>query len=128
MMHPEIARIMATDRIDQLRRDGARRAATAAAPPLDATAVELRLCRVGDDPALDELAALEGRPLPAGRFVVVEVNGRVAAALPLCGGGPFADPFVRTAHLLPLLELRAAQINGVGHRARMALRLLPHRA
>ena len=33
-------------------------------------AVELRLCRVDDDPALDRLAMLEGRPAPAGRYVI----------------------------------------------------------
>jgi hypothetical protein len=38
------------------------------------------------------------------------VDGRLVAALPLAGGHMLADPFVRTAHLLPLLELRAAQL------------------
>jgi hypothetical protein len=42
--------------------------------------------------------------------VVAIVNGRIAAALPLAGGRPLADPFVRTAHLQRLLELRAEQL------------------
>jgi hypothetical protein len=90
--------------------------------------VQLRLCRVGDDPALEQLAELEGRPLPTGRFVVAEVGGRITAALPLAGGAPLADPFARTEHLLPLLELRAAQVRGKRRRLHPVLGLLPHRA
>jgi hypothetical protein len=65
---------------------------------------------VADDPALEQLAALAERPLPFGRFVVALVDGRLVAALPLAGGHALVDPFVRTAHLRPLLELRAAQL------------------
>jgi hypothetical protein len=72
--------------------------------------IALRLCRVGDDSALARLAALEGRPVPEGQFVVAELNGRIVAALPLDGSPPLRDPFVRTAHLQRLLELRAAQL------------------
>jgi hypothetical protein len=127
MMHPEIARIVTSDRIEQLRRDGAQHRPTPASAPLDEAAVELRLCRVTDDPALEQLAALDGKQLPNGRFVVVEVNGRIAAALSLSDGASFADPFVHTAHLLPLLQLRAAQINNVGRRRTWAaLHLLQH--
>jgi hypothetical protein len=73
-------------------------------------AVELRLCRVDDDPALERLALLEGRPAPAGRYVLAEVDGKVVAAVSLVSGAVLADPFESTAHLLPLLELRAAQL------------------
>jgi hypothetical protein len=72
--------------------------------------IALRFCRVGDDPALARLAALEGRPVPQGQFVVAELDGRIVAALPLDGSPPLRDPFVRTAHLQRLLELRAAQL------------------
>jgi hypothetical protein len=72
--------------------------------------VVLRLCCVQDDPALERLAALEGRPAPSGRHVVAEVEGVVVAALPLGPGAAFADPFRPTAHLLPLLELRARRL------------------
>jgi len=74
-------------------------------------AIRPRLCSVHDDDALDRLAVLEGRPAPQGRFVVAEVGGTVVAALPLGRGAPLADPFRATAHLLPLLELRAAQLS-----------------
>jgi len=36
----------------------------------------------------------------------------VVAALPLGGGEPLSDPFRPTAHLLPLLRLRASQLEG----------------
>jgi hypothetical protein len=95
---------------------------------LDDEDVQLRLCRVGDDPALEGLADLENRPLPPGRFVVAVVRGRMVAALPLEGGAPLADPFERTEHLLPLLELRAEQVRGRRGRLHPVLDLLPHRA
>jgi hypothetical protein len=70
----------------------------------------LRLCSVHDDDALARLAQLEGRPEPQGRHVVAEVRGFVVAALPLGPGSVIADPFRPTAHLIPLLELRAKQL------------------
>ncbi|HUY72268.1 MAG TPA: hypothetical protein VMV08_08490 [Gaiellaceae bacterium] len=73
-------------------------------------AVVLRLCCVCDDEALDRLGKLEGRPVSPGRHVVAEVGGTVVAALPLGSGELLADPFRPTAHLIPLLELRAKQI------------------
>jgi hypothetical protein len=42
--------------------------------------------------------------------VVALVDGTLVAAMPLAGGPTVADPFVRTAHLRPLLALRAAQL------------------
>ena len=78
-------------------------------PPVDD--VTLRLCTVQDDPALERLAQLESRELPGGRFVVAEVDGELVAAVPLAGGAPFADPFRKTAHLLPLLRARARQLD-----------------
>jgi hypothetical protein len=81
-------------------------------------AVELRLCRVDDDPALERLAMLEGRPAPAGRYVVAEIDGTVVAAVSLLSGTVLADPFEPTAHLLPLLRLRAAQLAPEARRAR----------
>ena len=37
-------------------------------PAADTRDVELRLCRVSDDPELERLAELEGRPVPAGAW------------------------------------------------------------
>lgn len=108
--HPEIMRFLVTEHVDELRR-AARPILHASRPSAtDLAQIELRLCRVGDDPALEELAELAEKPVPFGRSVVALVNGRLVAALPLSGGHILADPFVRTEHLRPLLELRAAQL------------------
>jgi hypothetical protein len=72
--------------------------------------VVLRLCGVSDDPQLDELASFDGTQIVPGRYVVAEVDGRIAAAMPLAGGDVVSDPFRRTAHLLPLLRMRAEQL------------------
>jgi hypothetical protein len=130
-MHPTIMWYLANQRLDELRRDARRPVAPARRqrPAFDEEAVHLRLCRVSDDPQLEQLAQLEGRPLPEGRLVVAESKGRIVAALPLAGGRPLADPFARTHHLLPLLELRAAQVRGARRRRlHPVLGLLPHRA
>src|ERR671938_336921 len=87
-------------------------------PDNSACDVALRLCLVGDGPGLQRLAELEGRPLPFGRFAVAVIDGRIVAAVPLGGGRALADPFVRTEHLVPLLELRAAQIREAEPRRR----------
>ena len=42
--------------------------------------------------------------------MIAAVHDRIVAALPLAGGRAIADPFTRTAHIVPLLELRAAQL------------------
>jgi hypothetical protein len=114
-MHPEFAERMLRDyrheldrklELANMRREAAR---PAVRPP---ETVTLRLCCVGDDDTLDRLAILEGVPVPKGRHVVAEVGGVVVAAMPLAGGRPLGDPFRSTAHLFPLLELRAAQLTG----------------
>ena len=112
MMHPEIMRLVADERRATLEQ-AARRPAprpTRRTPAVDVSEIDLRLCRAADDPELERLAALSEQALAPGRFVVAIVDGRIAAALPLAGGALLADPFVRTAHLERLLELRAAQL------------------
>jgi len=89
------------------------------------TPVTLRLNRASDDDALHRLAALESRKPPAGRCVVAEVAGTIVAALPLDGSAAFADPFARTAHLVPLLEFRAKQITGNAFEKPPRWRILP---
>ena len=125
MIHPEVMRLIMKERFLGLQ-NSARRAPrpepflpVSAAPPVD---VELRLCSVRDDEALERLAALNERPLPFGRFVVAFSNGRLVAALPLGGGHVLRDPFVATEQLLPLLELRADQIRGRAPKRRLSLR------
>jgi len=68
-----------------------------------------------DAGALRSLAELDSRPVPAGPVLIAEVDGRLQAALGLGGGEPIADPWRRTADLVELLRVRAAQL--AGHRA-----------
>lgn len=121
LYHPEIRRVMIDQRLETLRRD-ARHEIPAAPAPADLSRIALRLCRVSDEVELARLAALEGVPVPAGRFVLAEVDGRLVAALSLASGYWLADPFVATAHLRRLLELRAAQLREPGeHASRLRL-------
>jgi hypothetical protein len=95
----------------------------------DHSLVSLRLDRAGDIWRLRELALLEGRRLSDGQYVVADVDGSILAAVPLTGGAALADPFVSTAHLVPLLELRAAQIRNIELEPPHGRRLLrPRRA
>ena len=76
----------------------------------DVDQLVLRLGTVHDDAAIRRLATMDGKPLGPGPHVVAEIDGIVVAAKPVDGGEPIADPFRRTAHLLPLLDLRAGQL------------------
>jgi hypothetical protein len=112
-MHPDFSELT----IHEQNRDLDQRARTAFAARVlpgptaeEDDAVELRLCRCDDDPALERLAMLEGRPTPAGRYVIAEVNGSVVAAMSLVSGVVLADPFEPTEQLIPLLRMRAAQL------------------
>jgi len=113
-MHPEFSQMTIHEHNRELDQQAARAALVGQALPEPAAenedAVELRLCTVDDDATLERLALLEERPAPAGRYVVAEVNGSVVAAVSLVSGAVLADPFEPTAHLLPLLRLRAAQL------------------
>ena len=86
--------------------------------------VLLRLTTINDGDAIERLAALEGMVEPDCRCVVAEIDGTVVAALPLRGGTIMADPFRPTAHLVPLLELRAKQLTAPPHHRRTGLRRL----
>ncbi len=111
-MHPDFLQITIDENARELEL-GAQRAFLTQQPeqtPAPAETVVLRLCSVHDDEVLDSLAQLEGMPSPSGRFIVAEVDGVLVAAYPLGHGSALADPFRPTAHLIPLLELRARQL------------------
>ena len=110
MIHPEFTKVLARDHVEQLRRDARVVRGAARRPVADIGDVELRLCKAADDWDLDRLAELAETPLPHGRLVVAATRGQIVAALPLAGGPALRDPFAKTAHLMPLLELRAAQL------------------
>jgi hypothetical protein len=75
--------------------------------------VTVRHAHVGDETAIAKLAALDSAHTPAGSVLVAESDARILAALPLGSGRPIADPFVPTAELVALLQLRAAQLDGM---------------
>jgi hypothetical protein len=109
MTHPEIQKFLAREHLATLRHD-ARRPFRPTPGVEDQTRIELRLCRVDDLGALHELAVMNGVLLQDGSFVVALVDGRLVAAQPIEHGPLLADPFVRTAHLRRLLEVRAQQL------------------
>lgn len=79
-------------------------------PTTSTSDLTVRLARPSDQRRLAVLASLDSTPLPEGDLVVVESEGTIVAAKPLTGGPAIADPFVRTAALVQLLELRAEQL------------------
>lgn len=75
--------------------------------------VAFRIAHAGDDAAravVARLAALDSAPVPPAPYVIAARAGRPVAARSLASGATVADPFVRTADILPLLAMRAAQV------------------
>jgi hypothetical protein len=72
--------------------------------------VILRRSGPGDGPAISRLARLDDRRPGVGPYVLAERGGEVVAAMPLSGGSAIANPFMRTADLVAILELRARQL------------------
>jgi hypothetical protein len=77
--------------------------ATTAAP-----SVLIRAARGSDGAAIERLAALDSAEVPAGSLLLAEADGRVVAAIATATGEAIADPFLPTADVIALLELRAA--------------------
>jgi hypothetical protein len=69
--------------------------------------ITLRLAGPDDDATLTALAELDGVGLGAGPHLMAERDGQAVAAISLCTGAVFADPFVRTAELCALLRCHA---------------------
>ena len=98
----------------------------AAAPALeDPKRFTVRLADEADDTVLRRLASLDSRRLPAGPLLVGEISGGIQAAVPVMGGRGIANPFVRTAELMTLLELRAAQLREQGFGEVETARVVP---
>ena len=68
----------------------------------------LRHATTADEQPLRDLAAVDSQALPAGPFLVAEVDGRAYAALSLSDGSAIADPFEPTAELVDLLRTHGA--------------------
>jgi hypothetical protein len=104
-----------------LNRDDELRAASAAPRPRlgtdhasarDAGRLVLRRARPQDGAAVAHLAALDEAPIPRGDLLLVELDERIVAAVPVRGGQGVADPFQHTAGLVDLAERRAALLRG----------------
>lgn len=65
----------------------------------------------GDQAALERLAALDGRSLPEGSFLLAEIDGELVAAAPLdVDAEPVSDPFRPMANVRELLRLQAGAV------------------
>lgn len=74
--------------------------------------IDIRWAEDGEDDALlRRLAHLSSRALPHGPFLLAEADGEPLAALSVATGESVADPFVATADLLDLLELRSRHLH-----------------
>src|SRR4051795_1480305 len=91
---------------------------TASAPPVErpdmpATTVSpsvlIRAARGSDGRELERLAAIDSAEVPAGSLLVAEADGRLVAAIASSTGESIADPFLPTADVVALLQLRAAR-------------------
>jgi hypothetical protein len=96
--------------------------ATTASP-----SVLIRAARGSDGPALERLAALDSTHIPAGSLLVAESDGRLVAAIASSTGDAIADPFLPTADVLALLELRAAGARSPRSRRAVSGRRTPRR-
>jgi hypothetical protein len=72
--------------------------------------ITVRHATADDTGRIRTLAALDDRKLPHGPWFVAEADDELVALIPVAGGTVIADPFRRTADLVALLELRAAQL------------------
>ena len=79
------------------------------APGVEAE-ITLRLANVGDEHAVERLAALYDRAVPEGPLLLAEVDGELLAALTLAGDRELMDPYLPTGALIELLALRVKHL------------------
>ena len=72
--------------------------------------VTIRWAVPADLAALQRVAALDSKRLPAGPLLVAAVDGQIRAAVSTLDNQAIADPFFPTLDLLGLLETRASQL------------------
>jgi hypothetical protein len=77
---------------------------------LEPESITIRPLREDDVPAVELLAELEERPVPAGPLLLAEVEGTIEAAIALDGRETVANPFSDSAGAVSLLHVRAAQL------------------
>ena len=72
--------------------------------------VDIRWALPDDLPALERVAALDSKKLPAGPLLVAAVDGQIWAAVSVLDEIAVADPFVPSGNLVGLLHTRAIQL------------------
>ena len=87
-----------------------------------APSVLIRAARGSDGDAIERLAALDSAEVPTGSLLVAEADGRVVAAIASSTGEAIADPFLPTADVVALLQLRAAGTSAPRGRRSIAAR------
>jgi hypothetical protein len=80
------------------------------AEPRLGDAITVRFAASGDATALERLADLDSASLPADPLLIGERAGQPVAALSLSDGAVVANPFVASADVVALLQLRALQL------------------
>jgi hypothetical protein len=78
--------------------------------PYGESSLTIRRATRSDERAIERVAQLDSRSIPAGEVLVADVEGEVVAAKPLDGGVAVADPFRPTAEIVSLLEARAREM------------------
>jgi hypothetical protein len=74
------------------------------------TPVTIRPSRSEDAAGIRRLAALDSAPVPRGRLLLAEAEGRLLAAVPIPGGRAIADPFVGTLDVVAVLRGAARRV------------------
>ena len=90
--------------------------------------ITVREGTAADRAAIERLAQLDSRPVPAGPVFVAEVAGELRAAIPVSGGEAIADPFQRTAELVAMLRLSADAASASHRRGIRMLGATPRRS
>jgi hypothetical protein len=78
----------------------------------DLSPITIRRATEDDAKALDRLARLDSRRLPAGPHLIALADDVPVAAISLSSGQTVANPFAATAPVVSLLQERAAHLTG----------------
>jgi hypothetical protein len=89
-----------------------------------ANAYVIRLAGEQDKDTVRQLAELDSQRPLIEPILIGEIHGRPAAAVSLTDGRVVADPFQATAHLTPILHLRADAFKAFSKEPSLRARLL----
>lgn len=75
--------------------------------------ITIRRARLDETQLLRDLAGLDSSPrVPAGDVLLAELDGKAVAAVSMTDGTRVADPFLPTAHVVQMLDVRARALSG----------------